>query len=48
MRDEELRKKIEQLDTQPEFMNPRDLQKWLESQVLRWEQVIKKANVVAK
>jgi len=48
MQDGELRKKIEQLDTQPEFMNPRDLQKWLESQVLRWEEVIKKANVVAK
>lgn len=48
MQDEELRKKIEQLDTQPEFMNSRDLQKWLESQVLRWEQVIKKANIVVQ
>ena len=48
MQDKELRKKIEELDTQPEFMNSRDLQKWLESQVLRWEQVIKKANIVTK
>ncbi len=48
MQDEELRKRIEQLDTQPEFVNSRDLQRWLEGQVLRWEQVIKKANIVAK
>ncbi len=48
MQDGELRKRIEQLDTQPEYVNAQNLQKWLEGQVLRWEQVIKKANIVAK
>ena len=48
MHDEQLRKKIEQLDTQAEFMNSRDLQKWLEGQVARWEQIIKKANIVVQ
>jgi tripartite-type tricarboxylate transporter receptor subunit TctC len=48
MQDKELRSKIEQLDIQPEFVNSRDLQTWLESQVRKWETVIKKANVVTK
>ena len=48
MQDKELRGKIEQLDTQPVFVNSRDTQKMLERQVLRWEEVIKKAKVVAK
>ncbi len=48
MHDEQLRKKIETLDTQAEFMNSRDLQKWLEGQVARWEQIIKKANIVVQ
>ncbi len=48
MQDKEVRGKIEQLDTQPVFVNSRDTQKMLERQVLRWEEVIKKANIVAK
>ncbi|MEW6667532.1 MAG: tripartite tricarboxylate transporter substrate binding protein [Thermodesulfobacteriota bacterium] len=44
----ELQDKIRQMDTLPHFMNARDLQKWLEGQVARWEQVIKKANIVTK
>ncbi len=48
MQDKELRGKIEQLDIQPEFVNSRDLQTWLEAQVRKWETVIKKANVVTK
>jgi tripartite-type tricarboxylate transporter receptor subunit TctC len=48
MQDKELRGKIEQLDTQPVFINSRDTHRMLEQQVLRWEEVIKKANIVAK
>lgn len=48
LQDKELRNKIEQLDIQPNFMNSRDLEKWLESEVLRWGPVIKKANIVTK
>jgi tripartite-type tricarboxylate transporter receptor subunit TctC len=46
--DKEVQTKLEQLDIQPGFMSSRDLQKWLESQVARWVQVIKKANIVSK
>jgi len=48
LQDKEVQKKLEQLDIQPGFMNSRDLQKWLESQVARWEEVIRKANIVTK
>ncbi len=48
LQDKEAQRKLEQLDIQPGFMNSRDLQRWLESQVVRWEQVIKKANIIAK
>jgi tripartite-type tricarboxylate transporter receptor subunit TctC len=48
MQDKDLQERVRQMDIQPEFMNARDLQKWLESQVKRWEQVIKQANVVTK
>ena len=48
LQDKELQKKLEQLDIEPGFMSSRDLQKWLESQVARWEQIIKKANIVTK
>ena len=45
MRDKEVCSRIEQLDTQPEFMSSKDLQKWLEGQVRKFEAVIKKANI---
>ncbi|PKN67912.1 MAG: hypothetical protein CVU57_01475 [Deltaproteobacteria bacterium HGW-Deltaproteobacteria-15] len=48
MREKELQDKIRQMDIQPHFMNAKDLQKWLEGQVARWEEVIKKANIVTK
>ena len=48
MQEKELQDRIRQMDTVPDFMNSRDLQKWLEGQVARWEQVIKKANIVTK
>ena len=48
MQDKELQERIRQLDIVPDFMNGRDLQKWLEGQVVRWEEVIKKANIVTK
>jgi tripartite-type tricarboxylate transporter receptor subunit TctC len=48
MEDKELQDRIRQMDTQPDFLNAQELQKWLEGQVARWEQVIKKANIVTK
>lgn len=48
MQDKELQERIRQMDTKPEFLNGGDLQKWLETQVARWEEVIKKANIVTK
>ncbi len=48
MQDKGLQERIRQMDTKPEFLNRPDLQKWLESQVARWEEVIKKANIVTK
>ena len=48
MQDKELQDRIRQMDTVPDFLNARDLQKWLEGQVARWEQVIQKANIVTK
>jgi tripartite-type tricarboxylate transporter receptor subunit TctC len=48
MQDKDLRKRLEQLDIQPEYLNSRDLQKWLEGQVRKFEPVIRKANIQTK
>jgi tripartite-type tricarboxylate transporter receptor subunit TctC len=48
MQDKEVRAKIEQMDTQPEFLGSKELGKWQEGQVKKFEQVIKKANISIK
>jgi tripartite-type tricarboxylate transporter receptor subunit TctC len=48
MQEKETQDRIRQMDTLPDFLNARDLQKWLEGQVERWEKVIRKANIVTK
>ncbi len=46
--DKEVCARLEQLDIQPDYLNSRELQAWLEGQVSKFETVIKKAHIVAR
>lgn len=48
MQDPEVRKKLEDLDVQPTFMNSKDLTVWLEDSVRKFETVIRNANMAVK
>ena len=48
MQDPAVRKKLEQLEVQPVFMNSRETQKWLEEDVSRYGAVIREAGLEVK
>lgn len=48
LQDDEVRKKLDDIDAQPRFMNAKEMKEWLEGDVRKWEAIIRNANMVIK